>query len=178
MNAVSGLAHSLTTTAANASDVTQAGALLHGAETTAWGDAGYRGWRSVPSTGVAGVAMKPGRRRRGGQDAQGVSAGEGGTSVLVNEVALRLRQGALPGVGEEQAAHRVAAGVLEPADRRSLRDGMTEEQSARRWRDGGEGGVPARKSPVRSASRDKGSPRPVGNVVELQIQAAFAPRSR
>ena len=51
-NAGSGLAHSLTTTAANASDVTQAGALLHGAETTAWGDAG-REWRSVPSTGTA-----------------------------------------------------------------------------------------------------------------------------
>ena len=50
VDAGSGLAHSLTTTAANASDVTQAGALLHGAETTAWDDAGYR---SVPSTGMA-----------------------------------------------------------------------------------------------------------------------------
>ncbi len=43
VDAGSDLAHSLTTTAANASDVTQAGALLHGAETTAWGDAGYQG---------------------------------------------------------------------------------------------------------------------------------------
>ena len=42
VDAGSGLAHSLTTTAANASDVTQAGTLLHGGETTAWGDAGYQ----------------------------------------------------------------------------------------------------------------------------------------
>ena len=184
VDAVSGLAHSLTTTAANASDVTQAGALLHGAETTAWGDAGYQGvekrpehrdggveWRVAMKAGAAPAAGR-GRRRRGGRGAQGVGAGEGGASVPVREAALRLRQGALPGRGEEQAAHRLAAGVLEPADRRPLRDGMTRGQSARRGRDGGEGGVPTRISPVRSVSRDKSGPRPVGNVAELQIQAA------
>ena len=53
VDAGSGLSHSVVTTAANASDVTQAGALLHGAETTAWGDAGYQGWRSGLSTGMA-----------------------------------------------------------------------------------------------------------------------------
>ena len=67
VDAVSGLAHSLTTTAANASDVTQAGALLHGAETTAWGDAGYQGVEKRPEHRGGGVewrvAMKPGRRR-------------------------------------------------------------------------------------------------------------------
>ena len=64
----SGLAHSLETTAANASDVTRAHKLLHGGERRAWGDSGYRGvgkreehrdravaWR---------VAMRPGARRR------------------------------------------------------------------------------------------------------------------
>ena len=182
VDAVSGLAHSLTTTAANAGDVTQAGALLHGAETTAWGDAGYQGVEKRPEHRGGGVewrvAMKPGRRRRGGRDAQGVGAGEGGASVPVREAALRLCQGALPGVGEEQAAHRLAAGVLEPADRRALRDRMTGEQSARRWRDGGEGGVPTLKPPVRSVSGDKSSPRPVGNIVELQIQPSSPPRSR
>ena len=65
----SGLAHSLTTTAANASDVTQAGTLLHGAETAAaWGDAGYQGVEKRPGCRDGGVewclAMKPGRRRR------------------------------------------------------------------------------------------------------------------
>ena len=63
----SGLAHSLETTAANASDVTRAHKLLHGGERRVWGDSGYRGvggreehrgravaWR---------VAMRPGERR-------------------------------------------------------------------------------------------------------------------
>ena len=67
VDAGSGLAHSLTTTAANARDVTQAGALLHGAETTAWGDAGYQGVERRPEHRDGGVewrvAMKPGRRR-------------------------------------------------------------------------------------------------------------------
>ncbi len=39
-----------------------------------------------------------------------------------------------------------------------------------------EGG--ARPAPVRSLSRDISGPRPVGNIVELQIQAASHPRSR
>ena len=43
VDAESGLAHSLATTAANAADVTQACVLLHGDETEAWGDAGYQG---------------------------------------------------------------------------------------------------------------------------------------
>ena len=88
VDAGSGLAHSLTTTAANASDVTQAGALLHGAETTAWGDAGYQGVEKRPEHRDGGVewrvAMKPGRRRLLGEgvaeeaaEAQGVGAGEG-----------------------------------------------------------------------------------------------------
>ena len=68
VDAGSGLAHSLTTTAGNAGDVTQAGALLHGGETTAWGDAGYQGVERRPEHRGGGVewrvAMKPGRRRR------------------------------------------------------------------------------------------------------------------
>ena len=67
VDAGSGLAHSLTTTAGNAGDVTQAGALLHGGETTAWGDAGYQGVERRPEHRGGGVewrvAMKPGRRR-------------------------------------------------------------------------------------------------------------------
>lgn len=38
-----GVVHSLTTTAANAHDLTQVSSLLHGEERTVWGDAGYRG---------------------------------------------------------------------------------------------------------------------------------------
>ena len=139
VDAGSGLAHSLTTTAANASDVTQAGALLHGAETTAWGDAGYQGVEKRPEHRDGGVewrvAMKPGRRRLLGEGVAEEAAEKRKASVrakvehpfLYVKAALRLRQGALPGRGEEQAAHRVAAGVLESADRRPLRDGMTGE---------------------------------------------------
>lgn len=43
VDAVSGLVHSLVTTAANVHDVTQAHALLHGEETTVFADAGYVG---------------------------------------------------------------------------------------------------------------------------------------
>ena len=63
-----GLVHSLSATAANAHDVTEAHNLLHGGETVVWGDAGYQGvskreenleleveWR---------VAMRPGKRRQ------------------------------------------------------------------------------------------------------------------
>ena len=63
----SGLAHSMATTAANASDVTQAHRLLHGGEASVWGDAGYRGVGKRLETRGAGVdwqvAMRPGLRR-------------------------------------------------------------------------------------------------------------------
>ena len=43
VDAESGLVHTVIGTAAHVGDVTQAGALLHGDETAAFGDAGYRG---------------------------------------------------------------------------------------------------------------------------------------
>lgn len=43
VDAQSGLVHTVIGTAANVNDVTQAGALLHGEETAAFGDAGYQG---------------------------------------------------------------------------------------------------------------------------------------
>ena len=103
VDAESGLAHSLATTAANAADVTQACVLLHGDETEAWGDAGYQGVDKRPENRGCDVAwqvaMKPGKRRLldqdgargGGREAQGIGAGEGGASVLVCEAALRVR---------------------------------------------------------------------------------------
>ena len=39
----SGLLHTLTTTAANVSDISQTGALLHGQASDVWADAGYVG---------------------------------------------------------------------------------------------------------------------------------------
>ena len=71
--------------------------------------------RQAPSAGQ----VVPGG---GGGEAQGVDPGEGGASVPVPEAALRVREGALPGSGEEQAADRAAAGFREPVDRGPLRD--------------------------------------------------------
>ena len=53
VDAESGLTHTIVTTAAHVSDVTQAHALLHGEETTVFGDAGYQGVESGKRTGTA-----------------------------------------------------------------------------------------------------------------------------
>ena len=50
VDADTGLVHSMTTTAANTQDVTEAHRLLHGGETMVWGDAGYRVLGSVRRT--------------------------------------------------------------------------------------------------------------------------------
>ena len=66
VDAHSGLVHSVRGTAANVNDVTQAGALLHGEEEVAYGDAGYRGVHKRPEAAgpVWHVAMRPGLRRK------------------------------------------------------------------------------------------------------------------
>lgn len=67
VDADSGLTHTLVTTAANVSDITQAHALLHGDETTAFGDAGYQGvekrQENEKSAVAWHVALRPGKRR-------------------------------------------------------------------------------------------------------------------
>lgn len=66
VDAQSGLVHTVVATAANVNDVTQAGALLHGQETAAFGDAGYRGVdkREEAQGPKWHVAMQPGKRRQ------------------------------------------------------------------------------------------------------------------
>jgi IS5 family transposase len=66
VDAHSGYVHSVIGTAANVSDVTQAGALLHGQEQVAYGDAGYRGVakRAEAQGPQWHVAMRPGERRK------------------------------------------------------------------------------------------------------------------
>jgi IS5 family transposase len=66
VDAESGLVHSVIGTAANVNDVTQAGALLHGDEDDAFGDAGYRGVdkREEAAGPRWHVAMQPGKRRQ------------------------------------------------------------------------------------------------------------------
>jgi len=68
VDAESGLVHTVTTTPANAHDVTQAHALLHGEEEIVFGDSGYRGVdkreevQQHPSIDWQ-VAMMPGKRK-------------------------------------------------------------------------------------------------------------------
>lgn len=66
VDAESGIVHSVVATAANVGDITQAGALLHGHEQTAFGDAGYRGVdkREEAQGPRWHVAMQPGKRRK------------------------------------------------------------------------------------------------------------------
>ena len=67
VDAESGLVHTVTTTAANEHDVTQAHALLHGEEEAVFGDFGYLGAdKRVENVGCRPqwhVAMKPSQRR-------------------------------------------------------------------------------------------------------------------
>lgn len=65
-DADSGLVHTVIGTAANVNDVVEANSLLHGAETDAFGDAGYQGANKRPNANpdVAWhVAMRPGKRK-------------------------------------------------------------------------------------------------------------------
>ena len=68
VDADTGIVHSLSATAANAHDVTEAHNLLHGGETQAWCDAGYQGvHQREENLGRAvewQVAMRPGKRRK------------------------------------------------------------------------------------------------------------------
>lgn len=65
VDAQSGLVHTVIGTAANVNDVTQAGALLHGQEPSAFADAGYRGVdkREEAQGPTWFVAMQPGKPR-------------------------------------------------------------------------------------------------------------------
>jgi len=66
VDAGSGLVHTVVATAANVNDVTQAGALLHGQESVAFGNAGYRGVhkREEAQGPQWHVAMQLGKRRQ------------------------------------------------------------------------------------------------------------------
>ena len=63
-----GIVHSLSTTGANAHDVTETHNLLHGGERVVWGDAGYQGVHKREENLGLGVewrvAMRPGKRRQ------------------------------------------------------------------------------------------------------------------
>ena len=68
VDADTGIVHSMSTTAGNVHDVTEAHGLLHGGETQVWCDAGYQGvHRREENLGREAewqVVMRPGRRRQ------------------------------------------------------------------------------------------------------------------
>jgi IS5 family transposase len=66
VDAHSGLVHTVAGTAANVNDLNMAGALLHGEEEAAFGDAGYQGVHKRPEAvgPTWHVAMRPGLRRQ------------------------------------------------------------------------------------------------------------------
>lgn len=99
-----GIVHSLSATAANAHDVTEAHHLLHGGERVVWGDAGYQGvgkreenleleveWR---------VAMRPGRRRKLDPDSAAALAEKAKASVRAKVEHPFLRVKGLFGYGK------------------------------------------------------------------------------
>lgn len=88
-------------------------------------------------TGGLETAARQGRPGRGGGEVQGVVAGEGGASVPLREAVLRVREGGLPGAGEEHTADRDTARLREPADRGPLRGRPTRARCGRRPPDGG-----------------------------------------
>ena len=60
VDSATGIVHSMSTTAANAHDITEAHNLLHGGETVVWGDAGYQGGPQAGGELGAGGGMAGG----------------------------------------------------------------------------------------------------------------------
>ena len=119
VDAVTGLVHS-STTPANVHDVTETHRLLHGGEARVWGDAGYVGAEAGGEPRVGGLA--------GGNEtgaAAEAGAGEPGALAEVKasirakvehpflDVALRLRQGTLPGLAKNRERAGAAAGTVQ-----------------------------------------------------------------
>lgn len=128
-----GLVHSVTTTAANAHDITQAHALLHGQETDVFADSGYRGVEKRAEIQAKHpdvkwhIAMMPGKRKAMEEHAHGQHPGavgkyqsqhprQGRAPVSCHQAAVRLRQGQVPGAGQEHGQSDDAVCTVQPVD--------------------------------------------------------------
>ena len=143
VDAATGLVHSVVTTAANVADITQVPRLLHGAETQRVGRRGVRGRGPAPrapgladrlaGSAAAGAAAALGARqpRRPGGAAQGLHPGEGGASVPVCEAPLRLRAGAVSGIGQEPDPAVLVVGVRQSAAGGAPRAGVSGRSAPR-----------------------------------------------
>ena len=104
VDSATGIVHSMTTTAANAHDVTQAHNLLHGGETVVWGDAGYQGvHKREENQGLEvewQVAMRPGQRRKLDPESEEALAEQAKASVRAKVEHPFLRVKGLFGYGK------------------------------------------------------------------------------
>ena len=136
VDAESGLAHSLETTAANVSDVATAHAVLHGDEEEAWGDAGYQGVAKRPENAGSDVdwrtAMRPGKRRvldKSGPE-EAAEKRKASMRAKVEHPFLYVKRHfgyakvRYRGLAKNTQPDRAAAGFLESAHRWPLRDGL------------------------------------------------------
>ena len=137
-----GVVHSMSTTAANVHDVTEAHRAAARRGVSGVGRCGVSG---SPQTGgesgaggglaggaAAGAAAETGPGQRGsvGGAKQGINAVEGGAPLPEGEAGVRVRQGAIPGPGEEHAAAGAAFGTGQPVDRGGSPGRVTQEQWA------------------------------------------------
>ena len=119
-----GIVRRMSASAANTHDVTEAHNLRHGGETQVWRDTGHQGVPKREENLGRGVewqvAMRPGKRRKPDPESAEALAEKhqasvrakslpptpigGGAPVLEGEADIWLRQGALPGTGEERGA--------------------------------------------------------------------------
>ena len=144
VDADTGLVHSMSTTAANAHDITEAHHLLHGGGKVVWCRRVSGGSQTGGEPGVgAGMAdgdasaesAEAGAWESGvlGGEAEGVGKGQepaptaigGGASLPEGEAGVQLREGTLPGLGQEHAASGVAAGTGQPDDSGASTGGLT-----------------------------------------------------
>ena len=104
VDSATGIVHSVSTTAANAHDITEAHNLLHGGETVVWGDAGYQGvHKKDENQGLAvewQVAMRPDLRRKLEPDSDEALAEKAKASVRAKVEHPFLRVKGLFGYGK------------------------------------------------------------------------------
>lgn len=131
MDVESGLVHTVTTTAANAADVSQTEHLLHGKEKSVWGDAGYTGankreglkdrrlaWHIASKPGKV-KAMPSGKLKEATRYVEYLKAAVRAKvehPVPGDQTAVRLHEGAIPGLGEKYRSGAALVCVVEPVD--------------------------------------------------------------
>ena len=159
--------HSLSTTAANVHDVTEAHGLLHGGETQVWCDAGYQGVHKREENLGRGVewqvAMRPGKRRKLEPESAEALAERNKASVRakVEHPFLKVKRVfgyakvRYRGPGEEHGASGAAFWLGQPADGGGPTDWLTWAQWAKSGRGPPEGPVKGLQRPRRSAMRGR-----------------------